>query len=143
MDDDRVLLVGTRSMEDAERDLVDASGIELVPPAGLAGDAKPLTAALTRLDQLVHSVHLHVDLDVIDLSDGRANEYAADGGPSLPELHQAIRAVGATCRVNSVSLTSYNPDVDSDGRALRAGLALFRTLVDVAAAHARRRTAGV
>jgi arginase family enzyme len=58
--------------------------------------------------------------------------------PTIPELHHAITAVGARCQVNSVSLTSYNPDVDADGRALRAGLDLLRTLVEVAADHAGR-----
>jgi hypothetical protein len=42
-----------------------------------------------------------------------------------------------------VSLTSYNPEVDSDGRALRAGLELFETLIDVAAQHAEGRTVPV
>lgn len=141
--DERVVLVGTRSMEDAERELVNASGIELVPPSGLSGDATPLTAALRRLDQRGVGVHLHVDLDVIDTTDGCANEYATHGGPSLPELHHAIRAVGDTCRVGSISLTSYNPEVDSDGRALRAGVELFAMLVEVAVSHARRLTADV
>ncbi len=143
MADERVVLVGARSMEDEEEELLDSSDIELVTPEGLAGDATPLSAALSRLSGVVDSVHLHIDLDVIDLSDGRANEYAAEGGPSLSELHHAIRAVGATCHVNSVSLTSYNPEVDSDGRALRAGLELFETLIDVAAQHAEGRTVPV
>jgi hypothetical protein len=30
--------------------------------------------------------------------------------------------------VRSISLTSYNPDVDTDGRALRSGLTILRAL---------------
>jgi arginase len=138
MPDERVLLVGARSMEDAERDLVVESGIRLVAPPGLSGGAEALVQALDTLSAHVDSVHLHVDLDVIDLPDGRANEFAADGGPTLHDLHHAIRTVGSRCRVNSVSLTSYNPDVDADGRALRAGLDLLETLVGVAVHHAAR-----
>jgi arginase len=134
--DERVVLVGSRSMEDAEQDLVAESGIRLVAPPELSGDAEALVEALDDLASHIDSVHLHVDLDVIDLSDGRANEYAADGGPTLPELHHALTTVGSRCRVNSVSLTSYNPDVDDDGRALRAGIELLGTLVDVAVDHA-------
>jgi arginase len=137
--DERVVLVGCRSMEDAERDLVGRSGISLIAPEDLSGDAEGLAKALDALAAEVESVHLHVDLDVIDLSDGRANEYAAEGGPTIPQLHHAITTVGSRCRVNSVSLTSYNPDVDADGRALRAGLDLLGTLVDVAVDHAARK----
>jgi arginase len=128
--DERVVLVGSRAMEEAERVLVAESGIRLVPPSELSGDAETLVDVLDRLTTHVDSVHLHVDL---------ANEYAADGGPTIPELHHAITTVGERCRVNSVSLTSYNPEVDDDGRALRAGLDLFDTLLGVAAAHATAR----
>ena len=80
MPDERVLLVGARSMEDEERELMSQSGIQLVAPSEMAGEAGVLVQALDRLVSDVGSVHLHVDLDVIDLADGRANEYAAGGG---------------------------------------------------------------
>lgn len=54
-------------------------------------------------------MHVHVDLDAIDPTDGQANEFAEPGGPSLADLEASIRTVGEHCTANSVSLTSYTP----------------------------------
>lgn len=135
LDDDRVLLAGVRAMEAPERRLVDASGLRLVSPDGLAGDAQPFRDELARLSQQAASVHLHVDLDVIDTGDGHANEYAAPGGPSLAQLHRALELTRDHCQVSGISLTSYNPDLDTDGRAADVGSDLLRTLLRVAAGY--------
>jgi arginase family enzyme len=83
---------------------------------------------VSNLAERADTVHVHIDLDVIDLSDGRANEFASQGGPSLDALGTAIGAIADRCRINSVSLTSYNPSVDEDGSALEASMRLLRTL---------------
>lgn len=126
--DETVLLAGVRSMETAERELVDASGITVVPPDGLGAGSDGLDEALARLAGRVDDVHLHVDLDVIDPSQGRANEYAAPGGPSVQDVCEGIVAVGRHCAVDSVSLTSYNPNVDVDSAARSAGSTVAESL---------------
>jgi len=127
-----VLLVGQRSIDPAEQQLLDESKIGVVSAAQLA-DGTRLADALDQLTAEVEAVHLHVDLDVIDSADGLANEqWAEEPGPSLGELTVAIGQVAQRVPVRSVSLTSYNPDVDTDGRALRSGLTILRALVAAA-----------
>ncbi len=53
-----------------------------------------LEPALDELRSRVDSVYVHVDLDVLDPSVGRANWYAVDGGPQLDALADAIDAIG-------------------------------------------------
>lgn len=125
--DDHVVLAGVRDIDDDERALLDSSQIAVVPPSDLT-DGAPFAEAVSALATRVDSVHVHIDLDVIDLADGHANEFAAAGGPSLDALDAAIAQIGEHCEVNSVSLTSYNPSVDQDGRALQSGMRLLRTL---------------
>ncbi|MBP2384367.1 arginase family protein [Brachybacterium sacelli] len=126
--DGRVLLVGQRSIDPDEQRLLDESQIGVVTATQL-DDEVLLAGALDRLGAEVEGVHLHVDLDVIDSSDGLANEqWAEEPGPSLSQLTAAIGQVGQRVPVRSVSLTSYNPDVDTDGRALRSGLTIFGAL---------------
>lgn len=117
-----------RAIDPAERELLTNSHITVVPPAQLTDHAGPYLAALDELAIRVDSVHVHVDLDAIDIADGTANEFAALGGPSLNALTAAIGAISAHCPVNSVSLTSYNPAVDDDGRALVAGRRILSAL---------------
>ncbi len=129
--DEHVVLAGVRSVDDNEQALLDTSQIGVVPAAGLSEGAA-FGQLLRALSVRAGGVHVHVDLDVIDLDDGRANEFAAAGGPTLDALDGAIRQIGEYCKVNSVSLTSYNPSVDDDEGALRAGLRLLHTLGQLA-----------
>jgi arginase len=126
--DDHIVLAATRAIDPAERELLTNSHITVVPPAQMTDHAGPYLAALDELAIRVDSVHVHVDLDAIDIADGTANEFAAPGGPSLNALTAAIGAISAHCPVNSVSLTSYNPAVDDDGRALVAGRRILSAL---------------
>lgn len=116
--DDHVVLAGVRAVDDDERALLGPSQIAVVPPADLTDRA--FADVLSALASRVESVHVHVDLDVIDLAGGHANEFAA-GGPSLDALNAAFAGMGERCEVNSVSLTAYNPSVDEDERGLAVG----------------------
>jgi arginase len=133
--DRSVLLVGQRSVDPDEQRLLDESEMGVVTTEQLA-DEKHLDDALDRLAAEVEGVHLHVDLDVIDTADGFANEqWAEEPGPSLDRLVAAIGQVSRRLPVRSISLTSYNPEIDTDGRALQSGLTLLRALGAGAAVH--------
>jgi arginase len=81
--DRRVLLVGQRSIDPDEQQLLDESAMSVVTAAQLA-DGTHLADALDQLTTEVPAVHLHVDLDVIDSADGLANEqWAEEPGPRL------------------------------------------------------------
>lgn len=128
--DDRVLLAGVRSIDKDERELIDASEMALVSPEELSRDGR-FDRMLDELARRTDSVHVHIDLDVISLSDGRANEFATNDGPSLEALEDAIRSIARRCPINSISLTSYNPSSDVDGQALESAMRLLRALGEV------------
>lgn len=100
-----VVLVGARDIDDAERARLDRSGVTLIRDVAALGElgAGP--------------VYLHVDLDVLDPSEGRVNEFAAPGGLSVDELIDAVESLAASAPVVAAAVTAYDPDVDEDGRA--------------------------
>jgi arginase len=110
--EDRVVLAAVRDLEPYQRARLDASAVRTVPGAF---DARALAAALDGLPDEVARVYLHVDLDALDAGVGRANEYAAPGGPSLDALLDGIGAVFDRFAVTSAALTAYDPRVDDDG----------------------------
>jgi arginase len=108
----RVVLAGVRDLEPYQRERLAASAVRTVPGAF---DAAALAAALDALKSDVARVYLHVDLDVLDVEVGRANPYAASGGPSLDAVLAGIDAVFARFEVAAAALTAYDPRVDGDG----------------------------
>jgi arginase len=107
-----VVLAGVRDLEPYQRARLAASDVRTVPGAI---DAAALDDALDRLHESVTRVYLHVDLDALDAGVGRANPYAAPGGPSLAGLLAALDAVFDRFDVAAAALTAYDPRVDDDG----------------------------
>jgi arginase len=57
---------------------------------------------------------------VLDVREGRANEFAAPRGPTLATVLDAVGAVFDRFDVAAVALTAYDPAEDADGRARTA-----------------------
>jgi arginase len=110
--EDRVVLAAVRDLEPYQRARLDASAVRTVPGAM---DAGALAAELAALARDVGRVYLHVDLDALDIAVGRANPYAAPGGPSLDALMAGVDAVFDRFEVAAAALTAYDPRVDDDG----------------------------
>jgi arginase len=116
-----VVLVGIRDIDAFEQERLGRSEVGIVPPAEAAERAGP---ALDRLRTQVGSVHLHVDLDVLDPTAGRANEYAAPGGLSPEDVERIVEAVGDRFEVLGAAVTAYDPRADPEAKvpALAAGI---------------------
>jgi len=118
-----VWLAGARDLDAVERVALDRSAVRRVPAAtigpafarevrsGLGGDA-PL--------------YLHLDLDVLDPADGRANPYAAPGGVRAASLVAFCEALGTP---TALTVSAYDPTCDGDGRVRDAAFAAIEALV--------------
>jgi len=126
VDERDVVLAGVRDLEPHQRAPLEASALRVVPGRQAAGPA--YGAALEGLSEQVARAYLHVDLDVLDPSEGRANRFAADGGLTVPELERAIELAFDRLPVAAAAITAYDPSLDTDGRMARAGAAVIRTI---------------
>ena len=57
---------------------------------------------------------MHVDIDVVDTSELRANQYAVNGGPSVETVAAIIAAAGARVPVDAAALTALDPSIDGE-----------------------------
>ena len=112
--DSQVIQIGVREKDPPEVQLLQQSGIKQIPTVALAG----LPEALKELS--TPTVYVHVDLDVIDTSEGRANGWACGGGLSLNQLRDALELIGRSVSIVAGAVTCYDPAVDMDGRIGRA-----------------------
>ena len=123
--EENVVLVGARDLDPAEAALLTASGVVHLRPE--EAEAR-LDAELERLGRRADRLYVHVDLDVLDGSEGRANGYSGGRGLSRAALLDAIRMAGRRCRVAAGAITAYDPGYDLDGAvaqtAIEAAIAL-------------------
>jgi arginase family enzyme len=129
--DDRVCLIGTRDLDPLERDLLEASLVEVVGPMNLR---RTLGAALDKIRERVEDMYVHLDLDVLDAAVARANSYALTGGLSLEDVEYSLSEICERFRTAGITLSAYDPAAGPDGVA--AGAAI-RLLVSAAGACAR------
>ena len=125
--EDRILLVGARDLDPTEEARLAASAI--VRP-----DIASLEGALDELAGRTNAVYLHIDLDVLDPSEGKANGWAVEGGLTADELEAAVEAVLRRFAVPAATFSAYDPTEDPEGRipAVAARLARLLTAEKVA-----------
>jgi arginase len=78
IDERSVVLAGVRDLEPYQRQRLERSQVHVVPEAI---EPDRFEDALRELSTRVTRIYLHVDLDALDVSQARANQYAAAGGP--------------------------------------------------------------
>ncbi len=123
-----VILAGVRDLEPYQRERLRRSDLLVVPDRI---DPTDFARAATDLSERVTRVYVHLDLDVIDADEARANQYAATGGPSVEHVSECLRLIHRTFRVAAGAITAYDPSYDPGGRALRAARGLAPELVGV------------
>jgi arginase len=123
IDDGRIVLAAVRDLDAAQRDRLERSRISVLE--GNSFSEADLRARLDGLRDRAGRVYLHIDLDSLDPSEGIANQYSAPGGLSAARLAAAIADVFERFQVVGASITAYNPDSDTDGRAAEAAMRLL------------------
>jgi arginase len=112
-----IVLGGVRELDPAEDDLLRES--ELLVARGLVAQptrlGERIAEALGELRHRVRRLHVHVDADVVDESEGRANAFAAPFGLTSGELKDVARLAASQFEIVSLSVTAYDPAIDTNG----------------------------
>jgi arginase len=127
----RVVLVGARSLDDQEAPALRDSQVTWLPPAR-ARHTETVRDAVHRLATESDIVHIHVDLDVHDPSIAPANGYAAPDGLTAEHVRAVVREVADQLPVSSATLASYDPAYDPAGRMRDTALDLLALVADLA-----------
>jgi arginase len=109
LDPHRVVLAGTRNMDDQEADFLESAGIAIV---GADAVADALGAAVDALD--VDEVYLHVDLDVLDPGEFDGVTDPQPFGASVADVTAGIAAASAGRKVVGAGLTMFAPASPDD-----------------------------
>jgi len=121
----RVVLIGARDVDAAEARRLDASKILRVAVTDVGAGLERALGKVPEADE----VYLHVDLDVLDPSEGRVNAYDAGAGLTRAALHDAIHRISRRRRIAAMALTAYDPDGDPERRIARLAVELASSVV--------------
>jgi arginase len=122
---DRLLLAGTRELDEKEAELLRSTDVRVVPVADMR-KSTAFTDAVNWLAGRSALLYLHVDLDVLDPRFIPSASTPAADGLSIDELTQAMRAVLETGKVAAATVTSLNPGAGNRGqRSLESALSVL------------------
>ncbi len=117
-------LLGTRDLDVAEEEMLLDSPVGRVAADAVGAD---LADRVRRELDGPQRMHVHLDLDVLDPSEGRVNEFACEGGVSVANLSAAMRSLGTLETVSSLTLSAYDPSYDTDGRVCAAAFTVLES----------------
>ena len=104
-----IVFIGGHCFDPSEKEAFAGSAITHLRPAELDG----LERAIERLAG-VERLYVHLDVDVLDAGEGRANPYARPGGLLAEALSAALSILNRRVPVGAASITSYDPSCDSN-----------------------------
>jgi arginase len=114
-----VLLVGGRDLDPLERTALLGSGVTHLPEANSLPDHLPPGLPLV----------IHLDTDIVDPLEAPAMGYPAPGGPSAAGLRSLFHRLAQTGRVTAVSVSTWDPALDTDGRSQAVCMAMLQALL--------------
>jgi arginase len=66
--------------------------------------------------------YLHLDLDALDPSEGRANGYAAKGGFTNQNLQRVLALAARNLPIEAMTIAGYDPSHDSEKKVCAIAL---------------------
>jgi arginase len=123
--------VGLSSL--GERYVILSDARDLDPEEAKAVASSTVTH-LTHLEMLLDAplpsgpLHVHFDTDVIDPVLAPAMSYPAPGGPSPDTVKRVFHRLADTERICAVSVSAWNPKLDTDGWTHRLSMDLLGVL---------------
>jgi arginase len=122
---DRILLVGTRELDEKEEALLRSTEVKVVPTRELP-ESNSFAAAIDRLSRRCALLYLHVDLDILDPRFVPSASTPSADGLTVEQLAATMGTVLATGRVAAVTISSLNPGAGARGqRSVASALALL------------------
>ena len=129
----RVLHLGARDFDPGESRLIDESEIEVVTAKQVRAGLEPILSP-RRAD--IRDVYLHLDLDVLDTKEGKANGYATADGLSSDELATAVSEIDTAFVIRAAALTAYDPSFDTGKNIARIAIRIATQLASAQAPSA-------
>lgn len=125
-----VVILGLRSLDDAERELLRASDVAVFTMREIdeLGIGPVSHQALERL-QHCSSLHISLDMDALDPREAPGVGTPVPGGLTYREAHLLMEIVASNAKVTSVDVVEINPILDDRNRTAMIAVELLSSLL--------------
>jgi len=123
--DESLLMLGIRDLDPAELEVIEGSKISVLSPDRVREDIPGVVS----LAKSMGRVYVHLDLDVLDPIEGRANALAAPNGFRAAELCDLLEALRDQVEIAAIALTAYDPGCDPEGKVVEVAIKAVETII--------------
>jgi arginase len=125
-----IVLVGVREVDEDEQELLEKAGVQQIPALEVRerGIRSLLAPVLQALSRRVDTLYVHFDLDVLDASVARWNQWATPGGLSLEHVEEALELLAGGPPIAAIGFGSHDPAIDPEASCEAARRLLDRAL---------------
>ncbi len=124
--DKAVVMFGTRDLDPGEGPALARTEIVRLSANAAVSEIEPV---LQSIAQTIDKFYIHLDMDALDPSEGRANGYAARGGFSSGSLQVLLAAIARELPVQALTVASYDPAYDTEGAVCAAAFQATATVL--------------
>jgi arginase len=118
VDPGNVALIGIRSVDQGERDIVQRSGVHAFTMRDI--DERGMRAVIEQAIDIASSgtvgFHVSLDMDAVDPDEAPGVGTPVRGGITYREAHLAMETLGDTNRMTSMEVVEVNPVIDEANR---------------------------
>jgi arginase len=121
-----VVMLGVRDLDPGEEAALGKS-----PIVRLNAEAPPeeIEKALDAVRASMERFYIHLDLDALDPSEGRANGYAVRGGFRRPALENLLATIAGHLPVAAMTVAGYDPSYDAEAKVCATAFAAASKVV--------------
>jgi arginase len=126
----QIVQIGIRDLDDAERERLARSGINVFTMRHL-DEMGMASVARQAIDRLRHfsRIHVSLDMDSLDPSEAPGVGTAVPGGLSYREAHLLMEILGDSGRVQSMDIVEINPILDDQNKTAELAVELAASLL--------------
>jgi len=127
-----VIHVGALDLDDEEKRLLKQAGIPLITK-DLRDESAFISSfrnALIHLTKQVKKIYIHIDMDVLETGQAKANHLAISGGLSIEAIVNCIKLIKENFKICGCGIASFDPAFDQDKFVMNAGFSLIETILD-------------
>jgi arginase len=127
-----VIHVGSLDLDSAEQRMFEKAGIPVITDRQKDENTfiTDFNEALDNLCRDIKNVYVHIDMDVLEMGQAKANHLALPGGLNVETVADCLRMIKEKFKISACGIASADPLFDKREIMLNAGIRIIKTILE-------------